>query len=221
MRNICGMSMSMVNGLRHQEENLQPVATPHLQILGPISILYLWQCPPQGFLQKSGVEKVEQNDHHNQTGWLRTFLVTGMGRSPGCCDYVWIFQMQIRFLTVMWICSSCLLNNINAMSKLFHIPTMLNLISSHSHLATLHLIVCQLGFAHLFCFSLVYLTALHQQHGAVNQIAVCQPRHQWFANEMFLINLRPPPRPSRLTLKHTGNVDPQICCRIFSECVRS
>lgn len=157
MRNICGMSMSMVNGLRHQEEILQPVATPHLQILGsnlyPLSMtmapLYLF------FLQKSGVEKVEQNDHHNHSGWLRKFLETGMGRSPGCCDYVWIFQMQIRFLTVnLWICPSCLLNNINPMSKLFHIPTMLNLTSSHSHLATLHLIFCQLGFAHLFCFPL-------------------------------------------------------------------
>lgn len=128
---------------------------PHISnFWGPVSIFYLWQPPPQGFLQKLGVEKVEQNDHHNNTGWLRKFLVTGTGRSPGCCDYVWIFQMHIRFLTVTWICSSCLLNNINTMLKLFHIPTMLNLTSSHSHLATLHLIVCQLGFAHLFCLPL-------------------------------------------------------------------
>lgn len=28
----------------------------------------LFKMPPQGFLQKSGVEKVEQNDHHNHTG---------------------------------------------------------------------------------------------------------------------------------------------------------
>lgn len=208
MRNICGTSMSMING---HEENLQPLATPHLQILGDNLYPLSMTMPPQGFLQKSGVGQVEQTI-------TTTLANSGRGKES----------------RLLWLCldlpnankvPNCdvnlfLHNNINAMSKLFHI-LMLNLTSSHSHLATLHLIVCQLGFSHLFCFPPVYLAALHQQCGEVNQIAVCQPRCQWFANEMFLINLRPPPRPSRLTLKHTGNVDPQICCRILSECVRS
>lgn len=176
---------------------------PHIsKFSGPISILY--PRPP----------------HPNHAGWLRTCLVTGMRRSPGCCDFVWFFQTQIRFLTVTWICSSCpLITSMRCQnySTNLHCLTLLPLTLSPSNTPSdsMPALICP-----SFLLPPVYLAALHQQRTAVNQTAVCQPRHQWFANEMFLINPRPPCRPSRLTLKHTGNVDPQICCRILSECVQ-
>lgn len=103
-----------------------PVATTHVQGGGgkhhPLSTTAL-PPPPFSTLQWSA----RPADGAGLTSTAA--LADSVDDCSGCCDHVWFFYTQMRFLMGTRNCCSCPLHNIYTMSKLFHTSTVLHFTS--------------------------------------------------------------------------------------------